>query len=81
MVAVYDIGGGEKKLVENRQMFNDGNYHVAVFERSDQNATFRVDSYPVHRFNTAGTSGEWTRGRHRFSIETSRPVLKEAQMT
>ena len=41
-------------MMENRAKFNDGQYHVLVFERSGENATLRVDNFPIHRLNPAG---------------------------
>ena len=48
----YDIGEGERRLVENSRLFNDGQYHFVTFVRNGKDATLRVDDYDVRTFES-----------------------------
>ena len=46
VVITYDIGDGPVSITEDRQRFNDGNYHYVTFVRRRNEATVTVDDYP-----------------------------------
>ena len=56
MVAYYDMGEGvkRKRLVENSQLYNDGQYHVVRFIREGPSATLWVDNYPEQALQVTG---------------------------
>lgn len=66
MVVTYNTGDKEHRLVEDRQKFNDEEYHVVRFYRNRNNATLFVDDYPGlvsdnTGINTDGNSFEFIR--------------------
>ena len=53
---VYDIGNGERRLVEKGRKFDDGQYHYVSFVRTGANATMRVDDFPRQYYKQPGRS-------------------------
>ena len=51
---VYDIGNGERRLVEKGRKFDDGQYHYVSFVRTGANATMRVDDFPRQYYKQPG---------------------------
>ena len=54
LVMVYDIGNGERRLVEKGRKFDDGQYHYVSFVRTGANATMRVDDFPRQYYKQPG---------------------------
>ena len=54
MVAVYDMGEGQQRLVENSRYFDDGNYHVVRFFRNNNDGLLRVDTLPKREVKPTG---------------------------
>ncbi len=51
---IYDVGNGPQTLIEDRQNFNDGQYHYVQFVRNGAGATLRVDDYATRSVGAGG---------------------------
>ena len=60
-MAQYDVGDGRQELVEDRRVFNDGQYHYVTFIRRGSNATMTVDDYPKIMVTHKGTVNRSTK--------------------
>ena len=54
MVAIYDMGEGQQRLVEDSRYFDDGQYHVVRFFRSNNDGTLQVDTLPIRERKPIG---------------------------
>ena len=54
VVAVYDMGEGQQRLVENSRYFDDGNYHVVRFFRNNNDGLLQVDTLPKREVKPIG---------------------------
>ncbi|CAH1790210.1 unnamed protein product [Owenia fusiformis] len=56
IVLEYNVDGTVHRLVEGRKRFDDGNYHVVRFVRTNNNATLHVDSHIPNVFTHSSTA-------------------------
>ena len=54
VVAIYDMGEGQQRLVEDSRYFDDGQYHVVRFFRSNNDGTLQVDTLPIRERKPIG---------------------------